>query len=499
MASPAFVRLGPSSADKSREIDEAPAGPYSGPIELTCAQVPSEFGPGSPIWLWLGSDNNKGQATDWEKGIRAFAICDKNDKIPDTKNFELVLRDVYLLPRSVTKPELLQSSPETYARSLADAAIIGLDNYSSQVVQILSDEEFATIGAMIVDMMPEVRDDLIARIPAIAGIKLFVRPDEGNEDAEPPTVDTEEEVLPPYTTDLPDDDPVLALARQLINDDKFGGVLLQGPPGTGKSWYARQIAIKLTDGERLRMRQVQFHPSYQYEDFVEGYVPKGSTGFRLQDKHLLQMVDVARGTEKHVVIVIDEFSRTDPARVLGEAMTYMEGSLRGVKFSLPSGRLSDIPANLIFIATMNPDDRSVDEIDDAMDRRWAKIDLKPDPRKLREFLLANGASGPMIAAVMKFFLALQEHVAIGHAFFRTVKDPVSLQRLWETQLQYVVQKRFRFDADSKREIGALWTECLAAVSPRPAAVAAQPAAAQQPQQAEAVAAVPDEVQPAQGA
>lgn len=282
MASPAFVRLGPSSADKSRTLDESPSGFYSESISLTCAQVPSAFGPGSPIWLWLGSDNNKGQPTDWEQGIRAFGICEKNDRIPGTRSFDVVLSEVFLFPRSVTKLELLQSSPETYAQSLASAVIIGLDNYSSQVVQILTDEEFATIGAMIADMMPEVRDELIARVPAISGIKLLPRPEDGNEEAGPPTAEADgEEDIPPYISELDDNDPVLVAARRLIEDNHIGGVLLVGAPGTGKSWYARQIAIKLTDGERRLIRQVQFHPSYQYEDFVEGYVPKGSTGFRL--------------------------------------------------------------------------------------------------------------------------------------------------------------------------------------------------------------------------
>lgn len=159
MASPAFVRLGPSSAELTRKLDEAAAGVYPSDVELTCAQVPQQFGPGSPIWLWLGSDNNKGVATDWAQGIRAHGVCRVNEKIEGNK-YEVVIGDVFLLPRSVSKMELLEASPETYARELAEAAIIGLNNYSSQVVQILSDSEFSAIAAMIAEMMPEVADKL---------------------------------------------------------------------------------------------------------------------------------------------------------------------------------------------------------------------------------------------------------------------------------------------------------------------------------------------------
>lgn len=463
MASPAVVRLGRSSAELSQRLDEANSGIYPDEVELTCAQVPPQFGPGSPLWLWLGSDNNKGGATDWAQGIRALGTCKSSDRIEGNK-FVVIMHDLFLLPRSVSKMELLEESPETYAQDLAEAVVVGLNNYSSQVVQILTDHEFAVVGAMIADMMPEVSDEIRKRIPGSAGISLIPRPIDGEEAAGAAELD-EEPDLPPYVSTLDDGDPILKEVRNLIDDDNWGGVLLQGAPGTGKSWYAREIAIKLTGGDRKRMREVQFHPSYQYEDFVEGYVPKGSTGFALRDKHLLEMVDVANRTDSQVVLIIDEFSRTDPARVLGEAMTYMEGSLRGVEFRLPSGRRVSIPKNLVFLATMNPDDRSVDEIDAAMDRRWAKIQLTPDVEQLRTFLGNNGIEGVMLGAIVEFFLALQAHVEIGHAFFRTVKDAASLERLWERQLQYVVKKRFRFDADTQAEIGALWTQCLAAVNP----------------------------------
>jgi 5-methylcytosine-specific restriction protein B len=483
VASPAFVRLGPSSAELSRQLDEAPTGAYATGVQLTCAQVPNQFGSGSPIWLWLGSDNNKGAATDWSQGIRALGTCQSNDRIEGSKEYSVVLRDLYLLPRSISKRELLEASPETYARELADAAIIGLNNYSSQVVQILTDDEFATIGAMIADMIPEAKEELFKRLPGATGIKLIPRPEGDAATASSPASSGEAEPeLPPYTTDLKDEDEVLREVRYLIDEDNWGGVLLQGAPGTGKSWYARQIAIKLTGGDRRRIREVQFHPSYQYEDFVEGYVPKGSAGFVLRDKHLLEMVDAANNTTGPVVLMIDEFSRTDPARVLGEAMTYMEGSLRGVDFRLPSGRKINIPKNLVFLATMNPDDRSVDEIDAAMERRWAKIHLKPDVEKLRDFLTTNKVDGALLGAIIQFFVALQEHVEIGHAFFRTVKDSASLERLWERQLQYVVKKRFRFDPDAQAAIGGLWTTCLAVAKP-PAAAPPAPAAEPTPAQA----------------
>lgn len=452
---PAFVRLGPSSAQKSKELASAPAGPSADPIELVCAQVPQDFAVGSPAWLWLGSDNNKGQATEWVQGIRAIGRCVEKESL-EGKQFRIVLGEIIMLPRSIEKLEVLQASPETYAQSLSNAAIIGLNNYSAQVVQLLSGEEFATIGAVIARLIPDVRESIFAVIPNAEDIKLVARPATPAGATPIGLVDHEEALLS-------DDDPIYQDVVRLAIDDQMGGVLLVGVPGTGKSWYARQIAKKLTGGRTHRMREVQFHPSYQYEDFVEGYVPDPQMGFRLADKHLLEMVAVAEATDEPVVMIIDEFSRTDPSRVLGEAMTYMEGSLRGLPFYLPSGRKTSLPRNLIFLATMNPDDRSVDEIDDAMDRRWAKISLEPDVNKVRDFLLGNGAPAPLKGPILQFFAKLQQHLPVGHAFFRTVKDRNSLSRLWDMQLKYFVSKRFKFDPAGKAEVEALWEECNVAI------------------------------------
>lgn len=335
--------------------------------------MPKLFVQGSPVWLWLGSDNNVGRKTEWKQGIRALAVCAEKSE-PEPGSFVITLDDVFILPETIERAELLEISPETYANNLINATIVGLNNYASQVVQLLEPEEFATIAALIAKMLPSAADELFARVDGAD--EVVVIPRQADLSSPPPSpiaiyddVDDNE----PDLSELDDDDPIFREVVQLVVNDGMGGALLLGAPGTGKSWYARQIAKKLVGGDRKHFREIQFHPSYQYEDFVEGYVPDSKRGFRQVDKHLLQMVEIAKNSDGLVVLVIDEFSRTDPARVMGEAMTYMEGSLRGVSFSLPSGRRTDIPRNLVFLATMNPDDRSVDEIDAAMDRRWAKL------------------------------------------------------------------------------------------------------------------------------
>ena len=57
-----------------------------------------------------------------------------------------------------------------------------------------------------------------------------------------------------------------------LTEDR-GQVILAGPPGTGKTWVAKRLASYLTAGEPERQHLVQFHPSYGYEDFIEGMRP----------------------------------------------------------------------------------------------------------------------------------------------------------------------------------------------------------------------------------
>ena len=87
-------------------------------------------------------------------------------------------------------------------------------------------------------------------------------------------------------------------------------LIFRGAPGTGKSYLAKEIAAdiisngyyekytQLSDEQKKQVEFVQFHPSYDYSDFVEGLRPKvnddGSMGFELQDGIFKKFVTRAR-------------------------------------------------------------------------------------------------------------------------------------------------------------------------------------------------------------
>jgi 5-methylcytosine-specific restriction enzyme B len=244
------------------------------------------------------------------------------------------------------------------------------------------------------------------------------------------------------------DDPIMQRVSELL-EDGFGGIVFRGPPGTSKTWYAARVAATITGGDETRIRTVQFHPSYQYEDFVEGFIPRKSGGFALVRKHLMLACEQAAEQEPNpVVLVIDEISRVDPARVLGEALTYIEASKRGIPFRLASGRPASIPHNIIVLATMNVFDRGVEQVEAALERRLAFIELQPDVDLLKTILTRNGLADDqgLRGGIVQFFQWAQSqrnpYCKIGHAYFNSVVDEASLKRLWDHQLRFVFERAY---------------------------------------------------------
>lgn len=269
-------------------------------------------------------------------------------------------------------------------------------------------------------------------------------------------------------------DAVLTEVQSVLKDG-FGGVILAGAPGTSKSWYAEQIGAVLVDRDPSRLRRLQFHPSYQYEDFVEGYRPRpDGEGFVPADRHLKLICDAARkDPSRTYVLLIDELSRSDPARVFGEALTYLETSRRGQSFFLASGNEFDIPKNVVFIATMNVFDRGVDEVDAAFERRFARIDMTPSVARLSSILGGNGMEANLMARVVKFFNWLQNNgdarAKVGHAYFIHAVDLASLNRLWNHSLKFVFEKAYLFNEDGLKSVTAAWNREVVQMPENPAA------------------------------
>jgi 5-methylcytosine-specific restriction protein B len=189
---------------------------------------------------------------------------------------------------------------------------------------------------------------------------------------------------------------------------------------------ALEKALPETDSEDTigPLTRITFHPSYGYEDFIEGYKPvptgTGQLDLRLVDGVFKRVCRVAQAKrDQPFLVLIDEINRGNIAKIFGELITLLEQDKRDLPVVLPqSGQTFSVPPNVYLIGTMNTADRSIKLLDAALRRRFAFIELMPDAGLLQS---AN-VGGLDLGA---FLLELNRRVArregrekqIGHSFF----------------------------------------------------------------------------------
>ena len=164
-------------------------------------------------------------------------------------------------------------------------------------------------------------------------------------------------------------------------------IVFQGPPGTGKTFVAERMARMLLSESVGYSDTVQFHPSYAYEDFMQGIHPQvedGELTYRIQAGRFLEFCEEARKRDAQTpcVLIIDEINRANLSRVFGELMYLLEYRDKAIPLAV-GGEKFNIPANVYLIGTMNTADRSIALVDHALRRRFAFIHLPPDYEVLK--------------------------------------------------------------------------------------------------------------------
>lgn len=227
-------------------------------------------------------------------------------------------------------------------------------------------------------------------------------------------------------------------------------ILLSGVAGTGKTHLALAAAIDVA-GHPVFVRQIQFHPSYAYEDFIEGLRPTSGGDFAVESGVFTDWNDQALADPGNTyVLLVEELSRANVNSVIGELMTYLEH--RGRQFVLPlSRRTITVAPNLVLLATMNPRDRSALEIDDALIRRLRIVDCPPDTEQLREMLSATipaGDANGIVTTLEALFNGCRAahpdtydtEMPFGHGMFAGVRDVSDLERLWNQRIRHLLRR-----------------------------------------------------------
>ena len=246
-------------------------------------------------------------------------------------------------------------------------------------------------------------------------------------------------------------------------DDKRQ-VIFQGPPGTGKTYAARRLARFLAESDD-RVTLVQFHPSYAYEDFVQGYRPtltdEGQATFALRDGPLVQAAKKAKDQpDSPHFLIIDEINRGNLAKVFGELYFLLE--YRDEDMTLQYARDQDepfsLPENLYIIGTMNTADRSIALVDLALRRRFHFVEFHPDKPPvaglLERWLKRNAEDMAWVVDLVKRANAKLDdrQAAIGPTYF--MKKGLSEEKvrlIWEHNVLPYVEEHLYGETDRLAE------------------------------------------------
>ena len=253
-------------------------------------------------------------------------------------------------------------------------------------------------------------------------------------------------------------DTLVGLLRKKRN------VILQGAPGVGKTYAAKRLAYSMMgvkDPERVQL--VQFHQSYSYEDFVEGFRPS-STGmnFEIKKGAFYNFCKKASDDkENDYFFIIDEINRGNLSKIFGELFMLIEADKRGndIQLLYSSDKFS-VPKNVYIIGMMNTADRSLAMIDYALRRRFAFFEMKPafESEGFREYQygLENDKFNKLIDCVISLNQriadddSLGEGFCIGHSYFCDIEE------IKENTLTDIVEfeiipllKEYWFDEPSK--------------------------------------------------
>ncbi len=145
----ATLRLGKTSVEEIKRINSKTGGALTEPfsISVVCTQIPADLNIDVIVFIWLGSDNSKGMATEWKQGFKAMGrvtSVTRGEKYNDESTTEVEV--FYVFPNAINRLDILRDAASDYYRC-SSMPIIGLDDHSNQTIRMLESGELSDTNA----------------------------------------------------------------------------------------------------------------------------------------------------------------------------------------------------------------------------------------------------------------------------------------------------------------------------------------------------------------
>ena len=245
-------------------------------------------------------------------------------------------------------------------------------------------------------------------------------------------------------------------------------LILQGAPGVGKTFAAKRLAYAIM-GEKndKRVKIVQFHQNYSYEDFVLGYKPNENGGFDLKEGIFYQFCrKAAADKDNEYFFIIDEINRGNLSKIFGELLMMIEKDYRDTPIQLSyADRRFAVPSNVYLIGMMNTADRSLAMIDYALRRRFSFYEMKPAFENSGFINYKEKKHDPQLNKLVDALKNLNKVIAeddslgtgfcIGHSYLCDLGDDYDLESIVEYDIipmlrEYWFDNNERFEKEAQR-------------------------------------------------
>lgn len=241
-------------------------------------------------------------------------------------------------------------------------------------------------------------------------------------------------------------------------------IILQGAPGVGKTFTAKRLAYSIIGAKNPdRVQMIQFHQSYSYEDFIEGYRPT-ENGFTIKKGSFYKFCKLAEDDDENdYFFIIDEINRGNLSKIFGELFMLIEKDKRGIELQLLySDENFSVPPNVYIIGMMNTADRSLAMLDYALRRRFSFFTMKPGFNTIGfqtyQDSLKSDAFNKLISCIKQLNskiaadISLGEGFCIGHSYFCGLTAKTATVRTLTSIIEYELiplLKEYWFDEPEK--------------------------------------------------